>query len=70
MFILLEVTSVPNVRLYPDRNVRTSLFKSFLKTCYLRNTILLGLDYVWHMTNDTQFASFLLSLVVTSDFME
>ena len=38
MFMILEVTSVTNVRFYSARNV-TSLFKSFHKTCYLRNNI-------------------------------
>ena len=33
MFIILEITPVTNVGLYSARNVTTSLFKSFRKTC-------------------------------------
>ena len=39
MFKILEVTSVTNLGLYSARNMKTSLFKSFRKTCYLRNNI-------------------------------
>ena len=34
MFMILEVTSLTNVGLYSARNVTTSLFKSFRKTCH------------------------------------